>query len=88
MHKIKQALTGKPGAHEKTAKTKALGKKIKSDPVQSRLKRLHREIKKERISYGELAELQGYAKSHPKHFRGNPELAEWAGMKESKFHKL
>lgn len=49
------------------------------DDVQTRLEYLRGEIRAERISYGELAELQSLAdKIDP----GDVELLEWAGVPE------
>lgn len=47
--------------------------------VKERLEYLRGEIKAERISYGEIAELQGLAKYIGKN---DVELLEWAGVKE------
>lgn len=50
-----------------------------SDTVNERLEYLRGEIRAERISYGEIAELQGLAdKIDP----GDVELLEWAGVPE------
>lgn len=48
--------------------------------VKERLEYLREQIRKENISYGEIAELQGLAK----HIESNDvELLEWAGVKEN-----
>mgnify|MGYP001404297554 CR=1 FL=1 len=47
--------------------------------IQERLEYLRGEIKAERISYGEIAELQSLAKYIDKN---DVELLEWAGVKE------
>ena len=49
------------------------------DEITKRLEYLRGEIKAERISYGEIAELQGLAKHIES---GDVELLEWAGVKE------
>lgn len=49
------------------------------DAVDKRLEYLRGEIRAERISYGELAELQSYA---PYIDSGDVELLEWAGVPE------
>lgn len=49
------------------------------DTIQDRLEYLRGEIRAERISYGEVAELQGLAE----HIEpGDVELLEWAGVPE------
>lgn len=48
-----------------------------------RLESIRKSIRKENVSYGELAELQ----SHKKHLYNDPELAEAAGIPESEFRK-
>ena len=47
--------------------------------IKKRLEYLRKEIRKERISYGEIAELQSLVKYIDK---GDIELLEWAGVKE------
>jgi hypothetical protein len=47
--------------------------------IKKRLAYLRQEIKKERISYGEIAELQSLKKYIDK---GDITLLEWAGVKE------
>lgn len=47
--------------------------------IKTRLEVLRREIKKERISYSELIELQSYTKHIDK---GDVELLQWAGVEE------
>jgi hypothetical protein len=47
--------------------------------VHERLEALRVEIRAERISYGEIAELQGLAEYIPAH---DTELLEWAGVPE------
>lgn len=54
--------------------------------IQKRLKYLRGEIEKERISYGEIAELQNYKKEIIK--SGDVLLAEWAGIPEKEFNNL
>lgn len=49
------------------------------DKIKKRLEYLRGEIRAERISYGEIAELQSLAKYIDK---GDVELLEWAGVKE------
>ena len=53
------------------------------EDVQSRLDYLKGEIEKGNISYGELAELQGYKQQILD--SGDTELAEWAGIPEEEF---
>jgi len=55
----------------------------KKPSVKSRLNYLRGQLNKERISYGELAELQ----KHKKHLYNDPQLAEAAGIPESEFMK-
>lgn len=51
------------------------------DAIAQRLEELRTEIREERISYGELAELQDLAE----HIEpGDVELLEWAGVPEFK----
>jgi len=47
--------------------------------IKKRLEYLRKEIQKERISYGEIAELQSLAKYIES---SDVELLEWAGVKE------
>ena len=47
--------------------------------IKKRLEYLRQEIRKERISYGEIAELQGLTKYIDKN---DVELLQWAGVKE------
>jgi len=47
--------------------------------IKEKLEYLRQEIKNERISYGEIAELQGLAEYIDKN---DVELLEWAGVKE------
>jgi hypothetical protein len=55
------------------------GDGVTDDDVKTRLEYLRGEIRAERISYGEIAELQGLAE----HIEpGDVELLEWAGMPE------
>ena len=49
--------------------------------IKKRLEYLRREIHKERISYGEIAELQSLV---PYIDKGDIELLEWAGVPEFK----
>ena len=51
----------------------------KSTEIQKRLEYLRGEIRAERISYGEIAELQSLKKYIE---AGDVELLEWAGVKE------
>lgn len=60
---------------------KAAGKKY----LNSRIKHLGKELKKERISYGELAELGKYKKTLIR--KGHTELAEAAGIPEEEFNR-
>lgn len=53
------------------------------DDIMNRLNYLKNEINNERISYGELAELQNYAPEIIK--LGDTQLAEWAGIPEEEF---
>ena len=52
---------------------------MSTDTTRERLEYLRREIRAERISYGELAELQGLAEHIDP---GDVELLEWAGVPE------
>ena len=47
--------------------------------IKKRLEYLRQEIRKEKISYGEIAELQNLAKHIDKN---DTELLQWAGIKE------
>ena len=47
--------------------------------IKARLKEIKREIKKERISYGEIAELQGLKEYIDD---SDNELLQWAGVEE------
>jgi hypothetical protein len=49
--------------------------------IKKRLEYLRREIRKERISWGEIAELQSLA---PHIEKGDVELEEWAGVPEKR----
>jgi hypothetical protein len=49
------------------------------DKIKKRLEYLRKEIRKERISYGEIAELQSLSQYIDK---GDIELLEWAGVPE------
>lgn len=63
--------------HPKEEKKKDMAKKMPDH--QGRLEYLRKQIKKQNISYGEIAELQ----SLKKHIKpGDVELREWAGIKE------
>ncbi len=54
---------------------------MSNQPIEERLEYLRGEIRAERISYGELAELQALAD----HIEpGDAELLEWAGVPEHK----
>jgi len=53
---------------------------MKDETVQVRLNYLRHEIEAERISYGEIAELQGLADHIPE---GDVLLREWAGIPEN-----
>lgn len=68
----------------KTKEGKPHAKMGKNSP-QARIKHIGREINKERVSYGELAELQG----HKKHIlrSGDARMAEAAGISESEFNR-
>ena len=48
--------------------------------IKKRLEELRKEIQAERISYGEIFELQSLAKYIDK---GDVELLQWAGVKEN-----
>ena len=52
--------------------------------IKKRLEYLRREIKAERISYGEIAELQSLAKYID---NGDVELLQWAGVSEEEYNK-
>lgn len=68
------------------SKKKEMAKKMKSSGgVKSRLEHIRGELRKERISYGEIAEL-GH-KKYRKHLMNDPELAEAAGIPEEEFRK-
>ena len=53
------------------------------DHLHDRLEYLRSQIRAERISYGEIAELQSLAEYIEP---GDVELAEWAGIPEDEFH--
>ena len=55
---------------------------------QSLLKSIRQSIEEESVSWGELAQLQALAQSHPRLFRDDPRLAEWAGMDEAEWRNL
>ncbi len=52
---------------------------MKAKKIKKRLEELRVEIQAERISYGEIAELQSLAKHID---AGDVELLEWAGVEE------
>lgn len=54
---------------------------MKDKEIRKRLEYLRGEIQAERISYGEIAELQSLAKYIE---AGDVELLEWAGVEEGK----
>ena len=54
-------------------------KAMKKEEIKNRLEYLREEIKQERISYGELLELQSLAEYIEE---GDVELLEWAGVPE------
>ena len=57
-----------------------LEKQVNKSEIENRLEYLRREIKAERISYGEIAELQSLVE----HIEPvDVELLQWAGVKES-----
>jgi hypothetical protein len=55
-----------------------------SQEIKDRLKYLRGKIDNESISYGEIAELQGYHKEI--YELGDVVLAEWAGISEDEWH--
>jgi len=55
---------------------------------QSLLESIRQSIQEESVSYEELALLQDLAQSHPRLFRDEPRLAEWAGIEEEAYRKL
>lgn len=55
---------------------------------QSLIKSIRQSIQEEGVSWGELAQLQALAQSHPRLFRYDPRLAEWAGIPEEGFEML
>ncbi len=68
------------------AKTTALSKKQSGKKyLASRVKSLRHELHKERLSYGEIAEMGKYKK----HFQrtGDVEMAEAAGIPEEEFNR-
>jgi hypothetical protein len=56
--------------------------------IQSTLNSISKYIEEESVSWGELAQLQDIAQSHPRLFRDDPRLAEWAGITERKWRNL
>ena len=52
---------------------------MRNEEIKKRLEYLRKEIEAERISYGEIAELQSLVKYIDK---GDVVLLEWAGVKE------
>ena len=56
--------------------------------IQSTLNSIRKSIEEESVSWGELAQLQDIAQSHPRLFRDDPRLAEWAGIHEEKWRNL
>lgn len=55
---------------------------------QSLLESIRQSIQEESVSWQELSLLQDLAQSHPRLFRDDPRLAEWAGMDEAEWRKL
>ena len=55
---------------------------------QSLLESIRQSIQEESVSWQELSLLQDLAQSHPRLFRDDPSLAEWAGMGEAEWRKL
>lgn len=55
---------------------------------ESLIKSIRQSIQEESVSWGELAQLQSLAQSHPRLFWDDPRLAEWAGIPEEKFEML
>ena len=55
---------------------------------QSLLESIRQSIQEESVSYEELSLLQDLAQSHPRLFRDDPRLAEWAGIPEEEFEML
>ena len=73
------------GSNENCINCKGMEKKKTPEEIKKRLKYLRREIKAERISCGEIAELQ----SLKKHIEpGDFLLAEWAGIPENIFRRI
>jgi hypothetical protein len=72
-------------ANNKDAQTRAImakmGKSVDKNAPEHRLEHLRKQIKKEKISYGEIAELQGLKKHIKPH---DTELREWAGIPEGR----
>jgi hypothetical protein len=56
--------------------------------IQSTINSIRKSIEEESVSWGELAQLQDIAQSHPRLFRDDPRLAEWAGITERTWRNL
>jgi hypothetical protein len=67
----------------KSAIKKDMASKMKEKAPTRRLDYLRKELDKERISYGELAELSSYKK----HLYNDPRLAEAAGISEDEYRR-
>ncbi len=56
--------------------------------IENQLAAIRESIDSETVSYGEIAELQDIANSHPEMFEGDPVLAQWAGIPEREWNQM
>jgi hypothetical protein len=56
--------------------------------IENQLAAIRESIDSETVSYGEIAELQDIAHSHPEMFAGDPVLAQWAGIPEQRWNQM
>ena len=56
--------------------------------IENQLAAIRESIDSETVSYGEIAELQDIAHSHPNMFSGDPVLAQWAEIPEQRWNQM
>jgi hypothetical protein len=56
--------------------------------IENQLAAIRESIDSETVSYGEIAELQDIAHSHPNMFESDPVLAQWAGIPEQRWNQM
>lgn len=56
--------------------------------IKNQLASIRKSIDSETVSYGEIAELQDIAYSHPAMFASDPVLAQWAGISEQEWNQV